>query len=173
MSRPFNTAAAAFAALLMGTLAAPYLRAEENAKTVNGLFPNEIISADELKNKMDAREDFLLLDARPKKTYEAGHLPGAGLPRTEEYYRQEQLFADHLAPSMPDQDKALVEGMQSIPKDKPIVTYCNSNCHASAALALKLKGLGFTKVQSMEEGYQEWEKKGFPVVKPPEPGASA
>ena len=50
--------------------------------------------------------------------------------------------------------------------DTPIVTYCNTNCHASSALALQLKGLGFTNVKSMEEGIQSWEKKDYPVVKP-------
>ena len=56
-----------------------------------------------------------------------------------------------------------MEWMKSYPANQPVVTYCNSNCHASATLALRLKQLGFTNVRSMEEGIQAWQQKGYPV----------
>ena len=163
--RPLSKPAAVFLLLAIFGTASP--RAEEAVRSKNGLLPDEIISSEDLKAKLDAHEDFLLLDARPRKTYDGGHIVGAELPRSEEYYRQEDLFTSGLAPSPADPDAGLAEGMKSIPRDRPVVTYCNSNCHASAMLALSLKKQGFTNVRSMEEGYQEWEKKDYPVVKPP------
>ena len=137
---------------------------QENApRSTGGLYPEEVISAEDLKKKMDSHEDLLLLDARNKQSFDSGHIDGAQLPRSEDYYRQEELFRTGTAPQSPDPDKALVEWTGPFPKDRLIVTYCNSDCHASAVLALRLKQLGFAHVLSMEEGFQSWEKKGFPI----------
>ena len=129
----------------------------------NGLFPDEIISADALMAKIKKSDLFLLLDARSKKSYDEKHIRGAKLPRTAEYYRQEELFAGGIIPAAPDGEAALREAMIGFQKEYPIVTYCNADCHASAVLTLRLKGIGFKNVQSMEEGIQAWEKKGYPV----------
>ena len=141
------------------------LHAEEAERSKNGLFPEEVLSAEDLKHEFESGAQPLLLDARNQKSFEQEHILGAELPRGEEYHRQEELFRSGLAPSAPDADAALVQWAQTVPKDRPTVTYCNSNCHASATLALRLKQLGFTNVRSMEEGIQSWEKKGYPVVK--------
>ena len=134
-------------------------------KSQNGLFPDEILSSDKLKQMIDHGEKFVLFDARDKRSYDGLHIRGAALPRTDEYYRQEELFRTNTVPHPPDGDAALKAAMEKFTHDTPIVTYCNSNCHASAALALHLKALGFTNVRSMEEGVQAWEKKGYPVEK--------
>lgn len=139
------------------------LRAASPERTANGLFPEEIISAKNLKKELADRKNLLLLDARGKTSYEALRIAGAKLPRPAEYYRQEELFKNGLIPEAPDPDKALQEWVSAIPKDQPVVTYCNSDCHLSATLAIRLKQLGFTGVRSMEEGLQAWEKKGYPV----------
>jgi rhodanese-related sulfurtransferase len=151
--------------LALWTLAAPSFAEEAAARSKNGLFPEEIISAEELQKELQGKDKPLLLDARNQKSFEQMHIAGADLPRGEEYHRQEELFRSGMAPAGPDADKALVEWARTIDKDRNTVTYCNSNCHASAALALRLKQLGFTHVRSMEEGIQEWEKKGYPVVR--------
>ena len=165
MLRPFKPVWAVFFVLPLWVSGTVLSRAEEAAPTKNGLFPDEILTAEQLKQKMDANESFLLLDARDKKSFDSDHIQGAALPRGEEYYRQQELFAGGMTPAAPDADAALAEQMKSVPKDGLIVTYCNSNCHASSALALILKQSGFTNVRSMEEGIQSWEKKGYPVVK--------
>lgn len=163
---PSRRSAFAFIAGLLLLLPANVLAAGE-AKTTsqNGLYPEEILTADQLKAELDLK-DLLILDARNLKSYENGHIQGAQMPRPVEYFQQEELFRQGLAKTAPDQDAALVEWTKDIPKDRPIVTYCNSNCHASAVLTLRLKQLGFTRVRSMEEGYQVWEEKGYPVIKP-------
>ncbi len=136
----------------------------EGPKAVNGLFPDEILSADQLKAMIDRKEKFLLFDARDKRSYDSAHIDGAVLPRGDEYYRQEELFRQGLVKSLRPDD-ALKAEMAKLPKDTPIVTYCNANCHAASVLALQIKGFGFTNVRSMEEGIQAWERKGYPVVR--------
>lgn len=132
-------------------------------KTVNGLFPEEIIRMEQLLEKIKNNESFLLLDARSKKTFNQGHIQGARLPLTEEYYRQEDLFKDGIIKSPPDRASALKTAMAAISRDTPIVTYCNTGCHAGSVLALQIKQLGFTHVKAYEDGYQTWEQKGYPV----------
>ena len=157
------TAAVLFASIFFGSA---LYASPETAKSQNGLFPEEIVSADALKKMLDEHEKFVLFDARDKRSFEISHIRDAVLPRTEDYYRQEELFRTGLTPVSPDANAALKEAVQQSPRTTPIVTYCNANCHASSALALQLKGLGFTNVRSMEEGIQAWEKKDYPVVKP-------
>ena len=63
-----------------------------------------------------------------------------------------------------DVNGLLSDKMKDTPKESLIVTYCNSHCKASANLLRQFQKLGFTRVRSMEEGYQAWEKAGHPVV---------
>jgi rhodanese-related sulfurtransferase len=132
---------------------------------IGGLFEEEVISIGELKGKLDAQEKFILIDARNKKNFDEGHIMGAILSLTPEYYRQEELFRMGIVKNSPDSEAALVQAMQVYPKDQPIITYCNDHCQASAVLLLKLKRLGFRNVRAMEEGFQSWQKKGFPTDK--------
>jgi len=154
-----------FLALLTGFVSIAF--AAESNPSKNGLFPEEIISADQLKQRFDRGEAFVLFDARNKASFDSAHVQGALLPRPDEYYQQEELFKNGIVPKAPDQNQALKAFMQKYSQETPIVTYCNSNCHASAALALQLKSLGFAHIQSMEEGFQMWEKKGYPVARSP------
>ena len=164
MKKYFPTAAALSALCFLAGFTSPAFSAPAQ-KSQNGLFPDEIVSADQLKKMLDKHEKFIMFDARDKRSFDSAHIQGAALPRTEDYYRQEELFRTGLMPKSPDPDAALKEAVQKFTHDMPIVTYCNSNCHASSALALKLKGLGFTNVRSMEEGVQAWEKKEYPVIR--------
>ena len=153
------------ALLLFGVCVISLGHAETAESPKSGLLPDEIIASDDLKKELESGNDVLLLDARNLKSFEQSHIRGAELPRGEDYYRQEELFRSGMAPKAPDADKALVQWAGTIAKDRPIVTYCNSNCHAGATLAIRLKRLGFTNVRSMEEGIQAWEKKGYSVVR--------
>ena len=139
--------------------------AADVGQSKNGLLPEEIISSDELKQSFDRGDSFVLFDARNKASFDSSHIQGATLPRSEEYYQQEELFKNGVVPKSPNQDQALKTATQKYPLETALVTYCNSNCHASASLAAQLKGFGFTHVRSMEEGIQVWEKKGYPVVR--------
>ncbi len=139
--------------------------AESTAK--NGLFPDELVSAETLLQKIEHKEPFLLFDARSKKSFDESHIMSARLPLTDEYYRQENLFKDGIIKSPPDRAEALKTAMASIPKDMPIITYCNTGCHASSVLVLQLKQLGFTQAKAYEDGFQTWQQKGHPVYTSP------
>ncbi len=128
-----------------------------------GLLADEVISMEELRNKQIRNERFVLFDARTKQSYDEGHIQGARLPLSADYYKKQELFRMRVLSRMPDMDKELVKSVKAFPKDKAIVTYCNDKCQASAVLALKLKSLGFKSVRAMEGGFQSWKKKGYPV----------
>lgn len=134
-------------------------------KQPHGLLPEELVTMGELRELLAAKADLMLIDARSRRSYEEAHIEGAVLPRTKEYYDAVRLYELKMIPSMPDEDAALREGMKAVPKQKPIVTYCNTDCSASSVLLFKLKGLGYKNVRSMEDGIQAWEKKGYPVIK--------
>lgn len=129
-----------------------------------GLLPGEIISIQQLKNKITRGDQFVLFDARGKQSYDEGHIRGAVLPLSEDYYRAEQLFRNGLTPNYPDRDKALAERIARYPKDLPIVTYCSDGCQASVVMFFSLKRLGYKYVKVMDGGFETWEKKGYPVT---------
>lgn len=124
----------------------------------------EIISIEELQALMNKKSNILIFDARGKTVYDQGHIEGATLPMPLVYYQEKQLLANGVIGKPFDVDTSLMDKMKDTPKDALIVTYCNSNCNASANLLRRLQRLGFTNVRSMEEGYQGWEKAGHPVV---------
>lgn len=124
----------------------------------------DIISIEELKELMNKKANILLFDAREKVVYDQGHIEGASLPMPLVYYQEKQLLATGVIGKPFDVDESLAEKMKDTPKEFLIVTYCNSNCGASANLLRRLQRLGFINVRSMKDGYQAWEKAGHPVV---------
>ncbi|HTL70380.1 MAG TPA: rhodanese-like domain-containing protein [Candidatus Eisenbacteria bacterium] len=134
-------------------------------KVKMGLFENELISLDELRALQKKKTDLLILDARSRRSYNDGHLPAAEPAYDAEYYRQQELFLKKIRRDPPDAAVSLARRMRRVPHDRPIVTYCNDDCQASAVLLFKLKKLGFTDVRAAGEGFQSWEKKGYPVEK--------
>jgi rhodanese-related sulfurtransferase len=137
---------------------------QAKAQSVSVLSPEEAITPEELKGLMDTRADLIVFDARARRSYNAGHIQGAVLPLGDEFYRQHELFEQKIISTAPDRARALAEAVKEVPKDKPIVTYCNKDCSASVSLLLELKRLGFTRVQAMEAGFQAWEEKGYPTA---------
>ena len=90
---------------------------------------------------MDAGEiDFVLLDARSRSSYDAGHLPGAvHLP---------ELTAEKVA-ELPD---------------GAVVVYCwGPSCNGACKAALKLAQLG-RPVREMLGGFEYWTRDGHPVA---------
>ena len=84
---------------------------------------------------------FVLLDARSRESYAAGHLPGAvSLPHAE-------IDEDALA-ALPDE---------------LIVTYCwGPGCNGATRAAARVAGLG-REVKEMIGGYEYWVREGHPV----------
>jgi rhodanese-related sulfurtransferase len=103
-----------------------------------------IITREALKAKIDAGEDFVLVDVLPPESYREEHLPDAiNIPVTE---------IESEAPAR-------------LPRDRDIVVYCGSfECQASPTAAKALEGLGFTRVLDYEGGLADWEDAGHPIV---------
>jgi rhodanese-related sulfurtransferase len=89
---------------------------------------------------MEAGEvDFVLLDARSRASYDAGHLPGAV----------------HLS-------EITTETVAELP-DGPVVAYCwGPSCNGACKAALRLAQLG-RPVKEMLGGYEYWARDGHPI----------
>ena len=83
--------------------------------------------------------DFVLLDARSRTSYDAGHLPGAV----------------HLTEITADSVGELPEGL--------VVAYCwGPSCNGACKAALKLAQLG-RHVKEMLGGFEYWARDGHPI----------
>ncbi len=101
------------------------------------------ITREELKAKLDRRDDFVLVDALSAEHYESSHLPGAiNLPYE---------FVDEAERVLPD-------------KDAEIIVYCmNTEYEASTEEARELTQMGYRNVRHYAESKQGWIKAGLPV----------
>ena len=93
-------------------------------------------------------QDFVLVDARSRESYEAGHLPGAiSLPH----------------------GKMVESKMAAWPKETVFVTYCaGPHCNGAARGALRLAELG-RPVKIMAGGITGWLDEGFALEAAAEP----
>lgn len=105
------------------------------------------VSTAYVKKLLDDKEKVVLIDARPKRVFEKGAIPGAiNIPDSE--------FDKHV-------DK--------LPADKatPLIYYCGGlECVLSDKSAVKARALGYTSVKTYSEGYPAWEK-AFPEAASP------
>jgi len=108
-------------------------------------FPTEtvgMITADNLKDKLDHNQDIFLIDVR-------------GAPELKDGYIKEakNIYVGEI-------EKKLNE----IPKDKPIVTMCGNGARASMATSI-LKKHGFNDVFNVLGSMKAWNAAGYPTVK--------
>lgn len=95
------------------------------------------ISTEELKKKLEEKEDFLLIDVNPRDQYKKHHIKGA-------------TFVEYESAARWVREK-------HVPKDRQIVLYCeNPMCTASPIVAKKLVTLGFTNVYEYSDGIRGW-----------------
>jgi ArsR family transcriptional regulator len=100
-----------------------------------------IISKEELKSKLDKKEDFQLINVLGPDYNELGSIPGSL-----------RIPVDQLEKRLGELDKT-----------KEAVVYCASyECHASRKAAEILTGHGFCAV-AYEGGLKEWKEAGFPT----------
>jgi rhodanese-related sulfurtransferase len=94
------------------------------------------ISSIETKEKLDRKDDFILLDVRTKPEYDSGHIEGClHIPLNE-----------------------LRSKMDQLDKSKEIVTYCGVGLRASHAHRI-LKNAGFEDTKFMEGSMAAWSYK--------------
>jgi membrane protein DedA with SNARE-associated domain/rhodanese-related sulfurtransferase len=102
------------------------------------------ITPEELKEKIDAGEDVIIVDLRHALDFDAQpeSIPGA-------------LHMDAAE---------LEEAHEVIPRDREIVLFCACPNEATAArLALLLRSKGITRIRPLAEGYDGWRSRGFPM----------
>ncbi|MBS3765069.1 MBL fold metallo-hydrolase [Candidatus Bipolaricaulota bacterium] len=103
----------------------------------------QLISADTLKDKQDAGEDFFLLDTRPDGDYEEWHIRGAvNFPHSN----GEEIDSEGLE---------MLRNELGAELDDEIVTVCAKGI-TSADLADKLKEEGFKDVKTLKNGMRAW-----------------
>lgn len=113
----------------------------------------KLISTEDLKKKVDAKEDMVLIDTMPAKSYDKNHIPGAlnvELPVTMEEVT-------------PEQREAFVKALGD-DKAKEIVLYCGFvACERSHVGALIAQEEGFTNVVRHPGGIGAWMEAQYPV----------
>ena len=105
------------------------------------------LTAEELKQKKERGEDFVLINTLSEDDFEATHIPDAiNIPQEHDDFVQR---VEQRAGS----------------KDKPIVVYCaRTECQSSHHAAEKLEEAGFRNVFDFEGGAEEWKSAGLELV---------
>jgi molybdopterin/thiamine biosynthesis adenylyltransferase/rhodanese-related sulfurtransferase len=103
------------------------------------------VTLDEIKRRLDAHEDYTLVDVREKDETRQGYIPGAVfLPRGFLEMQAEQKLPD---------------------KNARLVVYCAGGVR-SAFATKALQEMGYQHVESANPGFVRWKDTGYPVEKP-------
>jgi sulfur-carrier protein adenylyltransferase/sulfurtransferase len=89
--------------------------------------------------------DALFLDVREQGEWDLGHVPDA-------LHIPLGVLEDRVTDELPD-------------REREVVVYCAHGRRSLAALAT-LRALGYERTRHLSDGFEEWEKSGFPVVVP-------
>jgi rhodanese-related sulfurtransferase len=103
------------------------------------------LTADRVKQLLDAGEKLTFIDMRPAKEYQQTRLPGAK--------------------SMPIAEVA--NRFSEIPKTGRVILYCDCKPYDVADRAVFLEYRGYRNIFIMPEGYAGWVKRGYPLEKTP------
>src|SRR6185295_19532398 len=102
------------------------------------------LTADRVKQLLDAGEKLTFIDMRPVKEYQQARLPGAkSLPVAE-----------------------VANRFGEIPKTGRVILYCDCKPYDVADRAVFLEYRGFRNIFIMPEGYAGWVKRGYPLETP-------
>jgi rhodanese-related sulfurtransferase len=97
----------------------------------------------DVKRRMDAGEEFLLIDTREESEWARGHIAGA-------QWLGKGIIERDIEQKVPD-------------KSAPIVLYCGGGFR-SALAADNLQKMGYTNVVSMDGGWRGWCEAGYPTI---------
>jgi rhodanese-related sulfurtransferase len=100
----------------------------------------EQLSPEELEERL-ARGQVVVLDVRPEREYEAGHIPGA------------------VSAPLSDLERVAA----SLPKRKEIVAYCRGPYCVYADEAVRLLRARGMRARRLDVGFPEWRRAGLPV----------
>lgn len=104
----------------------------------------EEVTPDEVKEKLESDEDFVLLDVREQDEWEDSRIAGA----------------DYLGRGVIERD---IE--EEYPNtEEEIVLYCGGG-YRSALAADNLQKMGYHNVKSLAGGFRSWVEAGYPINK--------
>ncbi len=110
------------------------------------------ITPDELRAKLEAKEDLLLVDVRESAEFEHGHISSAHLvPRGIIEAAADTGYPKHYPPL-------------SGARGQQVVLYCATSGRSAMAAAV-LQMMGYKNVLNLAGGYTRWEAEGMPVVR--------
>jgi molybdopterin/thiamine biosynthesis adenylyltransferase/rhodanese-related sulfurtransferase len=105
----------------------------------------KLVTLDEIKRRLDSKEDYTLVDVREKDETRQGFIPGAVMvPRGFLEMQAEQKLPD---------------------KNAKLIVYCAGGTR-SAFAAKVLQDMGYQHVESANPGFVRWKDTGYPVDKP-------
>jgi rhodanese-related sulfurtransferase len=97
----------------------------------------------ELKAKIDAKENFQFIDCRELEEWNEAHIPGATfIPLSEFQTKYESVLTD---------------------KNAEVIIQCRSGKRSMNA-CMFLLSKGFTNLTNVEGGIMSWIQEGFPVI---------
>jgi rhodanese-related sulfurtransferase len=100
------------------------------------------LSVDQVKQKLDRKEKFHLIDVREESEWSRDHIAGAA-------YLGKGVIERDIEQQIPD-------------KQAQIVLYCGGGFR-SALAADNLQKMGYSNVFSMDGGIRDWRDKDFPL----------
>jgi rhodanese-related sulfurtransferase len=101
------------------------------------------ISVDEVKERLDREDEFLLIDVREESEFAKDHLPGA-------IHLGKGIIERDIETRVPDTNREMI-------------LYCGGGFR-SALAAHNLQKMGYMNVLSMDGGIREWREKGLPLT---------
>jgi rhodanese-related sulfurtransferase len=110
------------------------------AQYLRGRDELEPLGAKELRRRLEQRR-VVVLDVRPRREYEAGHIAGARSIPVKELNRR----------------------LRELPKEKEIVAYCRGPYCVFADEAVTLLRARGLRARRLVEGFPDWKSRGWPV----------
>ncbi|MGE0868034.1 MAG: c-type cytochrome [Kofleriaceae bacterium] len=102
---------------------------------------HRFVSVDHVKRELAANRRMVIIDARPPSEWMRAHIKGAV--------------------SIPYHD---MKRLAEIPKDVPAIAYCACPHHLSGIVVDELIKLGHKKAYVLDEGVNEWHRRGYPMT---------
>ncbi|SHF78037.1 Rhodanese-related sulfurtransferase [Fodinibius roseus] len=104
----------------------------------------EEVTPEDVKEKMEAGEEFVLLDVREQDEWKKSHI-------SEAEYLGRGVVERDIEEEYPDVDEELI-------------LYCGGG-YRSALAADSLQKMGYRNVKSLSGGFRSWTEAGYPIEK--------
>ena len=138
----------AFSLFLCFALTVPAKTADDLLNEAKAMV--KTVSIDEVKNMVESKEKFILLDVRDMKDYQMGHIAGSvNMPRAISL--SGRLLEYHLSKLIPD-------------KNAKVVVYCDFDTRSPLTVKT-MNEVEYKNASYMKGGYKAWKDAGYPSEK--------